>query len=51
MRRDVVPARSLVAGRVDVVAGNAGYGLFGAAEEVGDEQLLHVLNTNLLGPR
>ena len=28
---------------------NAGYGLFGAAEEVGDEQFLHVLNTNLLG--
>jgi NAD(P)-dependent dehydrogenase (short-subunit alcohol dehydrogenase family) len=36
-------------GRVDVVVNNAGYGLFGAAEEVGDEQILHILNTNLVG--
>lgn len=36
-------------GRVDVVVNNAGYGLFGAAEEVTDEQIRHVLDTNLTG--
>lgn len=36
-------------GRVDVVVNNAGYGLFGAAEEVTDEQIRHVLDTNLIG--
>ncbi|MDY7091222.1 MAG: SDR family NAD(P)-dependent oxidoreductase, partial [Actinomycetota bacterium] len=35
-------------GRVDVVVANAGYGLFGAAEEVTDEQMTHVITTNLL---
>lgn len=36
-------------GRVDVVVNNAGYGLFGAAEEVTDEQIQHILDTNLTG--
>ncbi|ATB39524.1 short-chain dehydrogenase/reductase [Cystobacter fuscus] len=36
-------------GRVDVVVNNAGYGLFGAAEALTDEQIVHQLNTNLLG--
>ncbi|EPX58309.1 short-chain dehydrogenase/reductase [Cystobacter fuscus DSM 2262] len=36
-------------GRVDVVVNNAGYGLFGAAEAFTDEQIVHQLNTNLLG--
>jgi NAD(P)-dependent dehydrogenase (short-subunit alcohol dehydrogenase family) len=36
-------------GRIDVIVNNAGYGLFGAAEEATDEQVLHSLNTNLLG--
>jgi NAD(P)-dependent dehydrogenase (short-subunit alcohol dehydrogenase family) len=36
-------------GHVDVVVNNAGYGLFGAAEEFSDEQVAHELNTNLLG--
>lgn len=36
-------------GRVDVVVSNAGYGLFGAAEEMTDEQVVHQINTNLLG--
>ncbi|GAA0462584.1 short-chain dehydrogenase/reductase [Paractinoplanes deccanensis] len=36
-------------GRVDVVVNNAGYGLFGAAEELTDEQVIAQLNTNLLG--
>lgn len=37
-------------GRIDVVVSNAGYGLFGAAEELSDEQVGHQLATNLLGP-
>lgn len=36
-------------GRIDVVVSNAGYGLFGAAEEVSDEQIRHQLDTNLVG--
>src|SRR5579862_1474043 len=37
-------------GRIDVIVSNAGYGLFGAAEELSDEQVTHQLSTNLLGP-
>ncbi|BBH69977.1 short-chain dehydrogenase/reductase [Actinoplanes sp. OR16] len=36
-------------GRIDVVVNNAGYGLFGAAEELTDEQVLGQINTNLIG--
>jgi NAD(P)-dependent dehydrogenase (short-subunit alcohol dehydrogenase family) len=36
-------------GRIDVVVSNAGYGLFGAAEELTDAQVEHILDTNLLG--
>jgi NAD(P)-dependent dehydrogenase (short-subunit alcohol dehydrogenase family) len=36
-------------GRIDVVVNNAGYGLFGAAEELNDEQIRHQIDTNLLG--
>jgi NAD(P)-dependent dehydrogenase (short-subunit alcohol dehydrogenase family) len=36
-------------GRIDVVVSNAGYGLFGAAEEVTNEQVRHQIDTNLLG--
>ena len=36
-------------GRIDVVINNAGYGLFGAAEEVSDEQICHQIDTNLIG--
>ena len=36
-------------GRIDVVVSNAGYGLFGAAEEVSDEQIRHQIDTNLVG--
>jgi NAD(P)-dependent dehydrogenase (short-subunit alcohol dehydrogenase family) len=35
--------------QIDVVVSNAGYALFGAAEEVGDAQIERQLNTNLLG--
>ena len=34
---------------IDVVVSNAGYGLFGAAEEVSDEQITRQVATNLLG--
>ena len=36
-------------GRIDVVVNNAGYGLFRAAEELTDEQILAQVSTNLLG--
>jgi NAD(P)-dependent dehydrogenase (short-subunit alcohol dehydrogenase family) len=37
-------------GRIDVVVNNAGYGLFGAAEEVSDAQIRHQIDTNLIAP-
>jgi NAD(P)-dependent dehydrogenase (short-subunit alcohol dehydrogenase family) len=37
-------------GRLDVVVNNAGYGLFGAIEEIGEAQARAQLETNLLGP-
>jgi NAD(P)-dependent dehydrogenase (short-subunit alcohol dehydrogenase family) len=36
-------------GRIDVVVSNAGYALFGAAEEVSDEQIIRQIDTNLIG--
>ena len=47
--REVVDAAFADLGRVDVVVSNAGYGLFGAAEELTDEQVDHQITTNLLG--
>lgn len=37
-------------GKIDVMISNAGYGLFGAAEELSDEQVTHQISTNLVGP-
>ncbi len=37
-------------GRIDVIISNAGYGLFGAAEELTDKQVEHIIATNLVGP-
>jgi NAD(P)-dependent dehydrogenase (short-subunit alcohol dehydrogenase family) len=37
-------------GRIDLLVSNAGYGLFGAAEEVTDAQIDHQIATNLIGP-
>jgi NAD(P)-dependent dehydrogenase (short-subunit alcohol dehydrogenase family) len=37
-------------GRLDVVVNNAGYGLFGAIEEVAEEQARAQIETNLFGP-
>ena len=36
-------------GRIDVVANNAGYGVFGAVEEVSDQQARGIVDTNLFG--
>jgi len=36
-------------GRMDVIVNNASYGLFGAAEEVSDDQIRHQIDTNLIG--
>lgn len=35
--------------KIDVVVSNAGYGLFGAAEEVSDAEIDHIIATNLTG--
>jgi len=34
-------------GRIDIVISNAGYGLFGAAEELTDQQVRDIFDTNL----
>ena len=47
--REVVNRSFADAGRIDVIVSNAGYGLFGAAEELSDEQVERILDTNLLG--
>ncbi|MEV6344390.1 SDR family oxidoreductase [Actinoplanes sp. NPDC051851] len=51
--RDAVTAAVAAAherfGRLDVVVNNAGYGLFGAVEEISEEQLRDQLETNLFG--
>ncbi|AQP48361.1 short-chain dehydrogenase/reductase [Tessaracoccus aquimaris] len=39
-----------VAGRLDVLVNNAGYGLVGAVEEVSEEQARAILDVDLLGP-
>jgi len=52
---DVQAVRQVVAqaierfGRIDVLISNAGYGLFGAAEELSDGQIEHMIATNLTG--
>jgi NAD(P)-dependent dehydrogenase (short-subunit alcohol dehydrogenase family) len=47
--RDVVDRSFRSLGHIDAVVSNAGYGLFGAAEELSDEQVGHVITTNLTG--
>ncbi len=46
---DVVSRAFRELGRVDVVVNNAAYALFGAAEEVSDDQIRHQIDTNLIG--
>ncbi len=48
--RDLVERSFAQRGRIDVIISNAGYGLFGAAEELTDEQVEHIVATNLVGP-
>ena len=47
--RDLVERSFAQLGRVDVVISNAGYGLFGAAEELSDKQIGDMIATNLVG--
>jgi NAD(P)-dependent dehydrogenase (short-subunit alcohol dehydrogenase family) len=47
--RSVIDRAFAEVGRIDIVVSNAGYGLFGAAEEVSDEQMRHQIDTNLIG--
>jgi NAD(P)-dependent dehydrogenase (short-subunit alcohol dehydrogenase family) len=47
--RRIVDQAFAALGRIDVVVNNAGYGLFGAGEEVTDAQLRHQIDTNLVG--
>jgi len=47
--RDVVDRSFAALGRIDVIVSNAGYGLFGAAEELSDEQVNQIIATNLTG--
>ncbi len=46
---DAVAKAVATFGRIDVVANNAGYGLFGAVEESTDEQARAVFDTNVFG--
>ncbi|USI74711.1 SDR family oxidoreductase [Sphingomonas morindae] len=46
--RHAIDAAFAALGRIDLVVSNAGYGLFGAAEEVSDAQIARQLATNLL---
>jgi len=47
--REVVERSFAELERIDVIVSNAGYGLFGAAEELSDEQIDHMIATNLVG--
>ncbi|MET4031057.1 MULTISPECIES: SDR family NAD(P)-dependent oxidoreductase [unclassified Bradyrhizobium] len=47
--RDIVSKAFAELKRIDVIVGNAGYALFGAAEEVADAQIKRQIDTNLVG--
>jgi NAD(P)-dependent dehydrogenase (short-subunit alcohol dehydrogenase family) len=46
---NIVAAKAVAMGRIDVVFNNAGYGLAGPLEGLTDEQILRMVDTNLLG--
>jgi NAD(P)-dependent dehydrogenase (short-subunit alcohol dehydrogenase family) len=50
--RDVRSIRHVVekTGGVDILVNNAGYGLYGAVEEIEDDELVAQFDTNFLGP-
>lgn len=48
--QEVIEAAHEIAGRLDVVVNNAGYGLVGAAEEVSEEEARAIMDVDLLGP-
>lgn len=48
--RQVVGRAFTRLGHIDVIISNAGYGLFGAAEELTDAQVDRIVTTNLVGP-
>jgi NAD(P)-dependent dehydrogenase (short-subunit alcohol dehydrogenase family) len=47
--RQTVDRAFAIMTRIDVFVNNAAYGLFGAAEEVSDDQIRHQIDTNLVG--
>ncbi|AJE44458.1 SDR family oxidoreductase [Streptomyces nodosus] len=47
--KDTIDRAAAALGNIDVAVNNAGYGMFGAAEEFTDEQIAHHLATNLTG--
>lgn len=47
--RSTVDRTFAESGRIEVIVSNAGYGLFGAAEELTNEQIQHIIDTNLTG--
>ena len=47
--RTVIERSFAQLGRIEVIISNAGYGLFGAAEELTDTQVEHTVATNLVG--
>ncbi|MFD1670883.1 SDR family oxidoreductase [Agrilactobacillus yilanensis] len=47
---DVIQSAFQRHGKIDVLVNNAGYGLFGAAEELNDDQVAQIIATNLTGP-
>jgi NAD(P)-dependent dehydrogenase (short-subunit alcohol dehydrogenase family) len=47
--REVVERSFARLERIDVIVSNAGYGLFGAAEELSDEQIDRMIATNMVG--
>jgi NAD(P)-dependent dehydrogenase (short-subunit alcohol dehydrogenase family) len=46
----VVESAIAIAGPLDVVVNNAGYGLAGAVEEISDSEARHQMETNFFGP-
>lgn len=48
--REVVAAAFAALGRIDAIVSNAGYSVLGAAEELRDGDIAHLLATNLVGP-